>query len=104
MPNVDPDQSAALRRLIRSLDPQDDTERGLLLALSVLIDPQRLHRLADMTARVASPTTSQAAVLDQIRGIAYLPSRTMTAAEQMRRIRDLLGEHYGVFTDPEDDA
>jgi hypothetical protein len=47
--------------------------------------------------------TEEEVLLGKIRAIAYLPSRTMTAAEQMGRIRDLLGEHYGVFTDPEDD-
>jgi hypothetical protein len=50
-----------------------------------------------------SSETEEQVLLGKIRAIAYLPSWTMTAAEQMRRIRDLFGEHYGVFTDPEDD-
>jgi hypothetical protein len=39
-------------------------------------------------------------VLRELRSIAY--SRALTAPDQMRRIRDTLGKHYGVFDDPDE--
>ena len=50
----EPGSSDALRRLIRALQPTDDAQRGLLVAVVTLLGGHTSSRLADLVERATA--------------------------------------------------
>jgi hypothetical protein len=89
--------AAAQTRLIAAFDPQTEEERRYVQLLMSFLIPAELDLFSVMIERRHDKTQK---MLRELRSIAY--SRALTAPDQMRRIRDTLGEHYGVFDDSDE--
>jgi hypothetical protein len=85
--------AAAQTRLIAAFDPRSEEERRYIQWLMSFLVPRELDLFLIMIERRVGP-------LPQVAVLAY--DKSLTTPDAMRRIRDTLGEHYGVFDDPDE--